>query len=128
MQLKMSALAVVFAFVLLQGCRVSTQIPLKAEDIRICGDAAKVVADVRRISADQNLSFHYGTHPTDYGTQTTFRLVGSGYEIEFFNSMSQSDYTLRVYKASSGEGAEQEAEQAFDQFKEMLVKVTEGNC
>jgi hypothetical protein len=42
--------------------------------------------------------------------------------------MSESDYTLRVYKAQSEAATEQEAEEAFDRFREMLIEATSDNC
>ena len=123
----MLIIAAILVFTL-PGCKVSIQPSLKTEDVRICEDADNLVAMVKRISADQNLSFHYGTHSTDYGTQVIFRLIGRGYEIVLFNSMSQSDYTLRVYRERSGEGTDQQAEKAFDRFRAVLAEKTGDDC
>ena len=115
-------------FLLLQGCKVTTQVPLKAEDIRICGRIDQIVEVVKKISTQQGLSLHYGTHRTDYGTQATFRLVSDNYEIELFNSMSQSDFTLRVYSLHAGYPGNREAEQAFERFNKMLAQATSNQC
>ena len=128
MQLRALTFTAILAAVLLHGCKVSTQLPLKAEDIQICVDSDKAVATVKDISAQQGLRFHYGTHATDYGIQTTFRLIGDGYELELFNSMSQSDYTLRVYRTQSGRISDQEAELRFDKFRTALVEATHNSC
>ena len=128
MQLRLLPVTMMSALLFLEGCRVSTQLPVKAQDVRICEDVDALIAIVRGISANQRLSFHYGTHPTDYGRQATFRLIGRNYEIELFNSMSESDYTLRVYKAQSEAATDREAEEAFNRFREMLIEATSDNC
>lgn len=128
MQLKHLFCLTALALAALQGCKVSTQLPLKAEDIRICGDTNILIGNIKRISAEQSLDFHYGTHTTDYGTQATFRLIGHDYEFELFNSMSQSDYTLRVYALKSEKASEHEAELAFGRLKLALDSATSHNC
>jgi hypothetical protein len=112
----------------LQGCGVKTQLPTKIEDIEICGESSHVVDTVKAISADQNLSFHYGTHSEPYGTQITFRLIGEKFELELFNSGTQTNYTLRVYDATPDASMKARAENAYKSFREALVSAGLTQC
>lgn len=128
MQLKPLAVFVFSILWILQGCRVSTQLPLEAVDLRLCGGVVQVVDVVKRVSANHKLNFHYGTHIADFGTQVTFRLVGEGFEIEMFNSMDESDYTLRVYETPPNQGASDRARNAYSRFKAALTSARPVNC
>lgn len=118
MQIERLVLTLVSLLSLLGGCGMITESPIQAEDIRLCSDANTTTRVVRGMAEQQHLRFHYGTHTTDYGTQTTFRLIGRGFELELFNSMSQDDYTLRVYQADGGD--ERTAVSAFARFKDEI--------
>jgi hypothetical protein len=128
MQLKSLAVLVSSTLWILQGCKVSTQLPLEAVDLRLCGGAVKVVDVVKRVSANHRLNFHHGTHVADFGTQVTFRLVGEGFEIEMFNSMDESDYTLRVYETPPNHGASGRARNTYSRFKASLLSARSVNC
>ena len=105
---------------------MKTEVPIQAEDIRFCSDADTTVRTVRSMAEEKQLSFHYGTHAADYGKQTTFRLIGRGFELELFNSMSQGDYTLRVYKTDGGDT--RVAARAFADFRDEARSRLGGTC
>jgi hypothetical protein len=120
MRLKSIVITSAMALALLSGCHAKTRLPLMAEDVRICNDTAEVVSFVKRISDNQNLSFHYSTYKIDYGTQVTFLLIGDGYEIVLLNTFSQDEYTLRVYQMKDGDAHRIEVEKAYQRFKQAL--------
>jgi hypothetical protein len=113
--------------VLSPGCSAATQLPVKIQDVLICDNAEAVVGIIQDIAANQKLSFHYGTHSTEYGTQLTFRLIGQSFEIELFNSMRQSDYTLRAYRLTS-DATDRTTEQAYARFRAALASKTSDAC
>lgn len=89
--------------------RPKVQRPVAISDIRLCGGADSVIAAVRGFSDRVSLSFHYGTHQADYGTQTTFRLIGENFELVLFNTLQESNYTLRAYDMLEGPGQNPDA-------------------
>lgn len=103
------------------GCSNKTQLPLKQRDIRICGSDTHIIQAVRSEASRRGLSFHYGTHAVDYGTQITIRMVGDGFEIVLFNSWSQDDFALRVYGAGPGED---DKERAISEFTHLATTIT----
>ena len=105
-----SLLAVFFT---LAGCGVTTELPLWKRDIRICGPDSDIIEAVRSEASRRGLSFHYGTHAADFGTQMTFRLIGDGFEIVLFNAGAQDDFSLRVYGSGS---VEDDNERAISEF------------
>ncbi|MFN3669890.1 MAG: hypothetical protein ACK4VY_11310 [Brevundimonas sp.] len=116
-RLTLSMLATIFA---LAGCSNKTELPLKQRDIRICGSDSHIIQAVRSEAARRGLSFHYGTHAVDYGTQITFRLIGDGFEIVLFNSESQDDFALRVYGTGPGED---DKERAISEFTHLATTI-----
>ncbi len=121
MQLTRSPLFLSLFFIFVVGCGVTTQLPLKSEDIRLCGGAASIINAVQRISTAEKLSFHYGSHLAEFGTQVTFRLIGKGFEIELFNTTADPDYTLRVYQMQSNAATKELASRAYMRFKTALI-------
>jgi hypothetical protein len=109
-------------------CGPSVQHSLEARDIRLCGGAELVTASVRRLSANHGLSFHYGTHQADFGTQATFRLIGDGFEIVLFNVLDETDYTLRVYDTPPGRGAQARARNTYRRLAAALISDRSVEC
>ncbi|MEM9964245.1 MAG: hypothetical protein AAGC58_02740 [Asticcacaulis sp.] len=126
MQLKMILSVTIVAFSLFSGCKSSVQMPIAAEDIAICKNPDALISIVRKISSDQKLDFKYSMHEIDYGTQTTFRLKGDGYEILLFNAFEQNNYVIRIYQIRSGDEHKEKGIIAYNKFKEALS--TQAKC
>lgn len=101
MRLNFIALACFFA--LTNACSSSQTTPALRETISLCGGTDSVTNEIREISKKSSLSFHYGTHNTEWGKQATFRLIGNGFEISIFNAFSESDYEIRALEVNSNE-------------------------
>jgi len=93
--------------------------PVGRFTIQLTGSPRDLVCQVKRFSADQALTFHYGTYPSQEGTHLTFRLIGVGHELELFNPEGGTSYHLRLYLAK--DGSEKLARKSYKNLKDALV-------
>jgi hypothetical protein len=97
----------------LPACRVQTILPSEIQDVRICGEPSEIINAVGIIADSNNLEFSYSTHSADYGKQITMRMIGDGFEYIIFNSNSESDFTVRLYRDRAGTIGSSDPERIF---------------
>lgn len=99
--------ALAFASLLIiGGCVADVQEAQRVDELEICGGEVNLIEVVRTLSAKHGLGFSYGTHDADFGKAVTFRLVGSGFEIDLLNAFSDTSYSMRLQLDGGDAGVE----------------------
>ena len=112
---------------LLSACKATYELPLKSEQIELRVSTGQLVCHVRKIAADQGLSFHYGTDVQPQGTLATFRLIDDEFEIVLVAERRFS-YILDIYDTSPNGSARTRAASAYATFKQALLEPPSGEC
>lgn len=112
---------------LISACSVRTHTPVANEIIVLEMPTDELVCHVKFLSAQVGLSFHYGTFEDSFGTATTFRLIGDGYEVTIINP-ERSTYDLSAYDLAKRPGTAGQALNAFEQIKGGLMAPLSEEC
>lgn len=110
------------------SCKATTQLPVTTDEITVRVGVDELVCHVRGLSAEQNLSFHYGTFTGNGGGQATFRLIGDLFEITMVRWNSRPVYELHAYDTSKDARARQQAARGLEHFKAALLERLGQEC
>ena len=110
------------------ACKATTEQPIRTEKIPVSVSVNELVCHVRGVAAEQGLSFHYGTFTDATGPKATFRMVDSSLELELAKWGGGRAYELRAYDMSKSDGANRNANRAFDRFKTALIDGLKHKC
>jgi hypothetical protein len=89
-------------FAALVGCHAESRLPTEESNVEIEIPSVQLICKVRQIARENDLSFHYGTSEQPYGTLSTFRLIGRGFEITLYNPEKPNSYILSLYENPPG--------------------------
>ena len=127
MRIKSLPVAILAALSLL-SCRAVTQQPVESTELRVPGEGDEIICHVRGLASTYGLKFSFGTHAASYGQQATFRLLGDGFEIAFYNLEDESTYILRLYATSPNNEGVERGRQVYSQFSQAVVGPKPHNC
>jgi len=103
------------------GCTVKSRRPIEETKMELRLIPSDLTCRVSRAADELNLGFHYGTSDQPYGKLSTYRLIGSGFEIVLYNPEAPHTYYLSVYQMRPQPEVAARAKLAFHRIEHELL-------
>ena len=108
------------------SCVQRTDLPVAHDLVELDRPLGEVVCHLRALSANSNLSFHYGTYGSK-NSLASFRLIGEGYEVTIVTPKEHT-YDVSAYDLKEGPDTRARALNAYNAIKSGMLAPLPRAC